>query len=393
MPSTSIYFDLMKKFADRVDKMSNGRLKMEMLPDGAVVAAFEIVDAVDKGVVDGGYAWTHYWSGKNTAAGLFSNPAAGGGTGMDQLSHVSWLFQGGGNALYKRFFSKALKLNIESFMVQPIGPDPLGWFKNPINSLEDTKKLKYRSPPGLVCEIFKEMGINVVAMPGGEIVPAAQRGVLDAAEWIGPADDMALGFHNVFKHHYLQGLHQSTDVGCLATFILTMASGRMSRPKLKRGGLATLEISSMILLLVTASNLFGAVFSRLGSGDFLAQMLNSLALPPTALLVVILALVFVLGWPLEWVPIVLIVIPIALPIVQAAGIDLFWFCTLVAVTLQTAWLSPPVALSAYFLKGVVPQWELKDIYAGMVQFMILQLVAVGLLLMFPKLATWLPSIN
>ena len=128
----------------------------------------------------------------------------------------------------------------------------------------------------------------------------------------------------------------------------------------------------MILLLVTASNLFGAVFSRLGSADFLAQMLTSLALPPMLML---------------------IVIPIVLPIVQAAGIDLIWFCTLVAVTLQTAWLSPPVALSAYFLKGVVPQWELKDIYAGMVQFMILQLVAVGLLLIFPKLATWLPTLN
>ena len=213
VPSSSIYYDLMKRMADRVDKMSAGRLKLEMLPDGAVVAAFEIVDAVDKGVVDGGYAWTHYWSGKNTAAGLYSNPAAGAGTGMDQLSHVAWLFQGGGYAMYKRFYSDALKLNIEPFMVQPMGPDPLGWFKNPINSLEDMKKLKYRSPPGLVGEIFKEMGINAVAMPGAEIVPAAQRGVLDAAEWIGPADDMALGFHNVFKHYYLQGLHHSTDVG------------------------------------------------------------------------------------------------------------------------------------------------------------------------------------
>jgi TRAP-type mannitol/chloroaromatic compound transport system substrate-binding protein len=213
VPSSSIYFDLMKRFADRVDRMSAGKLKFEMLPDGAVVAAFEIVDAVDKGVVDGGYAWTHYWSGKNTAAGLFSNPAAGAGTGMDQLSHVAWLFQGGGYALYKKFFAEALKLNIEPFMVQPMGPDPLGWFKNPIKSLEDMKKLKYRSPPGLVGEIFKEMGVNAVAMPGGEIVPAAQRGVLDAAEWIGPADDLALGFHNVFKHYYLQGLHQSTDVG------------------------------------------------------------------------------------------------------------------------------------------------------------------------------------
>ena len=149
----------------------------------------------------------------------------------------------------------------------------------------------------------------------------------------------------------------------------------------------------MILLLVTSSNLFGSVFSRLGSADFLAQGLTSLALPPMMMLLVILALIFVLGWPLEWVPIVLIVVPIALPIVTAAGIDLLWFSTLVAVTLQTAWLSPPVALSAYFLKGVVPQWNLKDIYAGMVQFMVLQLLAVGILLMFPKLVTWLPSVN
>ena len=194
----------------------------------------------------------------------------------------------------------------------------------------------------------------------------------------------------------LMGIATPTDagaVGCAATFALTVGSGRMTFAKIRQAAYATLEISSMILLLVTASNLFGSVFSRLGSADFLAQMLTSLALPPMLMLIVILALVFVLGWPLEWVPIVLIVIPIVLPIVQAAGIDLIWFCTLVAVTLQTAWLSPPVALSAYFLKGVVPQWDLKDIYAGMVQFMVLQLLAVGLLLIFPKLATWLPSVN
>ncbi len=194
----------------------------------------------------------------------------------------------------------------------------------------------------------------------------------------------------------LAGIATPTDagaVGCFATFVLTVGSGRMTLAKIRKATYATLEISSMILLLVTASNLFGAVFSRLGSADFLAQMLTSLSLPPMLMLIVILALIFVLGWPLEWVPIVLIVVPIVLPIVQAAGIDLIWFCTLVAVTLQTAWLSPPVALSAYFLKGVVPQWDMKDIYAGMVQFMVLQLLAVGLLLIFPKLATWLPSVN
>lgn len=194
----------------------------------------------------------------------------------------------------------------------------------------------------------------------------------------------------------LAGVATPTDagaVGCLATFILTVASGRLNLQKIKRSAYATLEVSSMILMLVAASNLFGAVFSRLGSAEFLASLLTSLSLPPMVMLVLILLLIFLLGWPLEWVPIVLVVVPITLPIIQAANIDLIWYCTLVAVTLQTAWLSPPVALSAYFLKGVVPQWSLNDINAGMVQFMILQIVGVIILLLFPQLATWLPSIN
>jgi len=192
----------------------------------------------------------------------------------------------------------------------------------------------------------------------------------------------------------LAGIATPTDagaVGCAAVFILTVGSGRMTLAKIRKSALQALEVSSMILMLVVSSNLFGAVFSRLGSAEFLANLLTSLALPPMMMLIVILLLIFILGWPLEWVPIVLVVLPIVLPIVQAAGIDLIWFCTLVAVTLQTAWLSPPVALSAYFLKGVVPQWDLKDIYAGMVQFMALQILTVGLLLIFPGMTTWLST--
>ena len=125
---------------------------------------------------------------------------------------MSWLKNGGGDVLYDRLYTDVLKTNIKPFMIQPMGPDPFGWFKKPIKSIDEMKPMKYRSPPGLTAEIFKEMGITTVAMPGAEIVPAAQRGVIDAAEWIGPADDMILGFQTVFKHYYLQGLHQSTDV-------------------------------------------------------------------------------------------------------------------------------------------------------------------------------------
>ena len=193
----------------------------------------------------------------------------------------------------------------------------------------------------------------------------------------------------------LAGIATPTDagaVGAFAVLLMTLIYRRMTWAKFKAAVYSTLLTSCMILLLVAASNYFGAVFSRMGSASLIAESLLTLDLPPTAMLIVILAIIFVLGWPLEWVPIVLIVVPILLPAVQKLGIDLVWFCTLVAVCLQTAWLSPPVALSAYFLKGVVPEWDLKDIYAGMAQFMVLQVIGLLLVLMIPELALWLPRV-
>jgi tripartite ATP-independent transporter DctM subunit len=193
----------------------------------------------------------------------------------------------------------------------------------------------------------------------------------------------------------LAGIATPTDagaVGAFAVLILTLVYRRMTWKGFRSAVYSTLITSCMILLLVAASNYFGAVFSRMGSASLIAESLLGLDLPPTLMLMLILGIIFVLGWPLEWVPIVLIVVPILLPLVQKLGIDIVWFCTLVAVCLQTAWLSPPVALSAYFLKGVVPEWELSDIYKGMMQFMVLQVVGLGLVLSFPQLALWLPAV-
>ena len=193
----------------------------------------------------------------------------------------------------------------------------------------------------------------------------------------------------------LAGVATPTDAGAVGSFavlVLTLVYRSMTWAKFKKAVWSTLEVSSMILLLVAASNYFGAVFSRLGSANMIAEWLLGLNLPPTMMLILVLAIIFLLGWPLEWVPIVLIVVPILVPMVQKLGVDLVWFCTLVAVCLQTAWLSPPVALSAYFLKGVVPQWQLRDINLGMMQFMILQLIGLSLVLMFPQIALWLPSV-
>ena len=213
VPSASIYFQLIERFGKRVETMSGKRLKVEVLPDGAVVGAFEILDAVNKGIVNGGQAWTHYWSGKNAAGLLYSAPLAGIGYGLDQLGMVSWIYDGGGNELYQEYFTKVLGYRIKGFMCMPMGPEPFGWFSKPFKSLEDLKKMKFRSPPGIPAETFKLIGIPAVSMPGGEIVPAAQRGVIDAAEWIGPADDKNLGLSSVWKHYYLQGLHQAVSVG------------------------------------------------------------------------------------------------------------------------------------------------------------------------------------
>jgi len=154
----------------------------------------------------------------------------------------------------------------------------------------------------------------------------------------------------------------------------------------------TLEISVLILFLVAASNFFGAVFSRLGTPTMLTNFLLELDLSTTTMLIIIMVVIFLLGWPLEWVPIVLIIIPILLPLLIKLEINLTWFAILVAVNLQTAWLSPPVALSAYFLKGVVPDWDLKDIYLGMMQFMVIQVIGLILVMSFPQIALWLPGV-
>ncbi len=181
-------------------------------------------------------------------------------------------------------------------------------------------------------------------------------------------------------------------MGAFGAFLLTSAYGRMHWQGLKDALIKTLEISALILVLVAASNFFGAVFSRLGTPTMLTEYLLTLDMSPYLILFMIMALIFLLGWPLEWVPIVLIIVPILLPLVDKLGFNLTWFGILVAVNLQTAWLSPPVALSAYFLKGVVPQWDLRDIYMGMMQFMVLQLAGVLVIVFFPAVALWLPSV-
>ena len=184
---------------------------------------------------------------------------------------------------------------------------------------------------------------------------------------------------------------EAAGCGAVGSLLLALAYKKLTLPKLQEALVKTLEISALIMVLVAASNFFGSVFSRLGTPMVLTEFLLQLEMNRYIILGIVLAMIFLLGWPLEWVPIVLIIIPIILPLIEELGFNLTWFAILVAVNLQTAWLSPPVALSAYFLKGVVPEWDLKDIYVGMMQFMVLQVIGLILIVIFPQIALWLPT--
>ena len=198
---------MLKDFTDTVTALTNGSMKFEILPAGTVVGVKETLDAVDKGLLDCGFAWTHYWSGDHPAAMLFGSPVAGAGVGIDNIAFLSWFQYGGGKALYNQLW-KEMKRDVHGLMLQPVGPEALGWFKEPINSMADFRKYRFRTPPGIPGQTYKDIGVASVAMGGGDILPALQKGTIDAAEWCCPKPDMVFGFQKVLKHYYLQGLHQ-----------------------------------------------------------------------------------------------------------------------------------------------------------------------------------------
>ena len=185
---------------------------------------------------------------------------------------------------------------------------------------------------------------------------------------------------------------EAAGCGAGGALLLSLAYKKLTFKKLQDALVKTLEISALIMVLFAASNFFGAVFARLGTPMVLTDFLLSLEMNKYLILGMIMVMIFLLGWPLEWVPIVMIVVPIILPLVEALEFNLTWFAILVAVNLQTAWLSPPVALSAYFLKGVVPSWDLKDIYLGMMQFMVIQVIGLVIIILYPKIVLWLPTL-
>jgi len=209
LPATADEVHMLNEFGKDVAALTSGSLKIEVLPAGAVVGPRDIMDAVDAGLVEGGFAWTHYWGGKHPAANLFGAPVAGAGVGLDNIAFLSWFQYGGGKELYDQLW-KEMGVNVKGFMLQPVGPEALGWFPEPIKSMDDFRKLRFRAPPGMVGAAYSDIGVAAVAMGGGDILPALEKNTIDAAEWCCPKPDSVFGFQKVLKHYYLQGLHQVT---------------------------------------------------------------------------------------------------------------------------------------------------------------------------------------
>ncbi|MDJ0935125.1 MAG: TRAP transporter substrate-binding protein [Kiloniellales bacterium] len=203
----SIFTDMAQQYVERVEKMAGGRLKIDYLPAGAVVKAFQVQDACNKGVLDGAHSVTAYWYGKNKAASLFGT---GPVFGCNAAQILAWIHFGGGKELYRELVQDILKLNLVGFFAMPMPTQPLGWFKKKVSSADDLKGLKYRTV-GLATDIMQGMGLKVTQLPGGEIMPALEKGVIEAFEFNNPTADSQFGAQDVSKHYHMGSYHQAAE--------------------------------------------------------------------------------------------------------------------------------------------------------------------------------------
>jgi TRAP-type mannitol/chloroaromatic compound transport system substrate-binding protein len=205
--ASDIWMDFARQYTTRVEEMSGGRLTIDLLPAGAVVAAFQVMDAVSDGVIDAAHSVCAYWYGKHKGASLFGTGPVFGGSSTTMLS---WFYQGGGIDFYNELTQDILGLNVQGYLGFPMFAQPLGWFKSEVNTVADLQGLKYRTV-GLAADLMQGMGMSVAQLPGGEIVPAMERGVIDAFEFNNPSSDMRFGAQDVAKNYYLSSYHQASE--------------------------------------------------------------------------------------------------------------------------------------------------------------------------------------
>jgi TRAP-type mannitol/chloroaromatic compound transport system substrate-binding protein len=205
--ATNVFQEMAQQYADRVERMSGGSLKVDLLPAGAVVKAFQVQDAVHDGIIDAAHSVTAYWYGKNKAASLFGT---GPVFGADAHQILAWMHYGGGKDMYRELVNDILGLDVVGFFAMPMPTQPLGWFDRHVQSAEDMQGLKYRTV-GLATDIMQGMGLSVTQLPGGEIVPALERGVIEAFEFNNPTSDRDFGAQDVSKHYHLGSYHQAAE--------------------------------------------------------------------------------------------------------------------------------------------------------------------------------------
>jgi TRAP-type mannitol/chloroaromatic compound transport system substrate-binding protein len=210
-PASANFHLIFKLWGETVEKMAGGRVKLDLYPAGAIVPPFEVFDATSRGVLDVGMAPFGYILGKSLAGIPLSH---GPVFGMDGFDYFGWYYDGGGVQLLEEFYRDVIKLNVVGFPIPTDYPQALGWFKKPIKNLKDLKGMKYRIY-GIGAETYGRLGVSVVTLAGGEIVPAMERGVIDGAEWINCLEDKKLGLHQVAKHYYTPGMHEPVTGGQL----------------------------------------------------------------------------------------------------------------------------------------------------------------------------------
>ncbi|MEL0112820.1 MAG: TRAP transporter substrate-binding protein [Rickettsiales bacterium] len=209
-PSSTKLFESFAIFNERVKAMSGGRLEIEVFPGGAIVPSFEVLDATARKVLDGGFSAAAYYVGKNRAAALFG-PAPGGPYGFDWIDYFGWVHDGGGLELYQEFFQEVLKRDVVVFPITPVANQVLGWFKREIKGWDHLSDIKCRAT-GITGEVMSKSGMKTVNMSGGEILPAGERGIINCGEWAGPAEDLSMGFHQVWKYYYMPSAHEPATV-------------------------------------------------------------------------------------------------------------------------------------------------------------------------------------
>ncbi|MEP0325118.1 TRAP transporter substrate-binding protein [Bauldia litoralis] len=206
-PASDIWMDFARQYVDRVQMMSGGRITVDLLPAGAVVGAFQVLDAVNDGILDAAHTVPVYWYGKNKAASLFGTGPVFGGNANTMLA---WFYAGGGAELYRELTQEILGLNTYGFYGFPMPAQPFGWFKEPITTVAEVDGFKYRTV-GLAADLMQKLGMSVAQLPGGEIVPAMERGVIDAFEFNNPSSDMRFGAQDVAKNYLLSSYHQASE--------------------------------------------------------------------------------------------------------------------------------------------------------------------------------------